>query len=621
MSAYKKTSTFINSKFSYICLKMLLKNRYIIGCILLLSIISNACKDKAKLPEIAENFDPELMPARIEVCVQLLKKDTQHFHYFDTLQLFYKQRKFEPLWLSELKKSSFRKRLQSIADSLVYEGLKPDYYYVDSLMHYLHLVDSVEVSKLYDVCAKVDLYISNLLLGVWHDKVMGRTDPRVVLGMKYTLPYPNHPDFNLFEILKNDSGITKMEQYHPHDSDYFRYKQLLYEAYKVTEGSETFIDTTGIRKLKPGDTTHIVPSLAKRLIELDLMPDTLFSMYENDSIYDKGLAAFVKKFQRSANLTDDGIIGKSTLKILNTSHNDKIDEIRANIERLRWFGIEPPRPYVRVNIPEFMLYMNYVDSVHTMAVCVGKGKERYYDQKLKKYVVSKSYMDKPMNHETPQVYSNIDAVILNPTWTVPSSIVGREMFNLIVRNPGYLTKNNYQVLKNGEVVDPYSINWKKLSPSNVPYTIRQNAGDDNSLGKIKFTFRNPFDVYMHDTPLKSKFKLNNRAVSHGCVRVQDPVALTGFVLQNNTKRMFDDVLVMMGLPPQDTAKARKWREDTTSYKKIVTKTYPVRLENKMVVFFDYRTIVFDSMGIARFLFDVYDKNKSIVEAMDRKRRS
>jgi L,D-transpeptidase YcbB len=270
-----------------------------------------------------------------------------------------------------------------------------------------------------------------------------------------------------------------------------------------------------------------------------------------------------------------------------------------------------------VNLPEFVLYMYYPDSVKTMSVCIGKGKERYYDQKTKRYLVSKSYLDKPLNHETPQVFSNIDHVILNPTWTVPSSIVGREMYNLIVKNPGYLAKNNFQVLKNGEVINPYSINWRKLSPGNIPYTIRQNSGDDNSLGKIKFTFKNPFDVYLHDTPLKSKFKLNNRAVSHGCVRVQDPVALTGFVLQANLKMTYDDVLIKMGLPPRDTARARQWQEDTTSYKLVVKKTYPVRLENKMTVFFDYRTIVFDEFDKPRFIFDVYDKNTLITEAMDK----
>lgn len=259
------------------------------------------------------------------------------------------------------------------------------------------------------------------------------------------------------------------------------------------------------------------------------------------------------------------------------------------------------------------------DSVNTLLVCVGQGKERYYDEKQKKYVVSKHYLDKPMNHETPQIYSNIDWVILNPTWTVPSSIVGREMYNHIIRDPGYLIRNNYQVLKDGKVINPYSIRWRQYKPGNIPYTIRQNAGDDNSLGKVKFTFRNPFDVYMHDTPLKNKFKLSNRAVSHGCVRVQTPEALTAFVLQQNSKVVADDVFEMMGLEPRDTARARLWREDTTSYKKVVKITHPVRVEHKMTVFFDYRTIVFNPDGSVRFIFDVYDKNRLIAEAMENNR--
>jgi len=122
---------------------------------------------------------------------------------------------------------------------------------------------------------------------------------------------------------------------------------------------------------------------------------------------------------------------------------------------------------------------------------------------------------------------------------------------------------------------------------------------------------------LHDTPLKSKFKLNNRAVSHGCVRVESPVNLTGFVLQQNTKITYDDALMKMGLSPTDTARARKWREDTTSYKKIVKGTYPIKLEHKMTVFFDYKTIIFDELGSARFIFDVYDKNKAVAKAMDK----
>lgn len=599
---------------------MLLKtSKWIFVCFILLSCFQ-ACKEKSNIQEIAEEFDPRKLPEKIELSLKALRNDTNFTHYFDTLSVVYASREFKPIWLEKFRDSLYVTKLQLIADSIAYDGLRPEHYMTDSIFLYINHILKGK-GDIYLNCAKAELYLSNFMVGLWHDKVMGRTNPKEVLGMKYTLPYPNHPEFKPLVVLNPDSCVELMISYHPNHSDYWKLKKLLTDSYGITEGSETFIDTSGIRKLVKGDSTNIVPLLAKRLVELGFAPDSVMTEYENQTIYDKTLANYVADFQRHSNLTDDGIIGKSTLKILNASRNDKIDEIRANMERLRWFGIEPPKPYVRVNIPEFVLYMHYQDSVKSMLVCVGKGKERYYDQKLKKYVVSKHYFDKPMNHETPQVYSNIDFVILNPTWTVPSSIVGREMYNLIVRNPGYLIKNNYQVLKNGQVIDPYSINWRKLKPGNIPYTIRQNAGDDNSLGKIKFTFRNPFDVYLHDTPLKSKFKLNNRAVSHGCVRVQGPVDLTGFVLQQNVKNTYDDVLIMMGMAPKDTARARKWAEDTTSYKKIVKKTYPIRVENKMTVFFDYRTVVFDEMGKSRFLFDVYDKNSLIIEALNRQKKA
>lgn len=590
----------------------------IFGCIYFtLFAIFYHWRPKEKPKEIVENIDPALIPPQIGKELNLLKKDTTFTHYFDTLSYLYAAREYQPLWLDKLGDSLFVNTLQRISDSSVYDGLKPSHYKLDTIKILLSRAREKHKKDPYKALALADLYTSHFLVALWHDKVLGRSNPKEVLGQKYTLPYPNHPEFSLFAAMEADSGLYRLQHYMPAHPDYKRLKRMLHEAYAKTSGSETMIDTVGIRKLKPGDTTTIVPMLAKRLAELGLAPDSIIAEYQDRTIYDKHLAGYITAFQKTSNLTDDGIIGMSTLKILNASHNDRIEEIRSNMERIRWFGIEPPKPYVRVNLPEFMLYMYYPDSVKSMIVCIGKGKERYFDQKKKKYMESKNYLDKPMNHETPQVYSNIDYVILNPTWTVPSSIVGREMYNLIVRNPGYLTKNNYQVLKDGKVIDPYSINWKRLRPGNIPYTIRQNSGDDNSLGKIKFTFRNPFDVYMHDTPLKSKFKLNNRAVSHGCVRVQQPVDLAGFVLQGNKVVTYDDVLIKMGLPPTDTARARKWSEDTTSYKKIVRGTYPVRLENKMVVFFDYRTIVFDEFEVPRFIFDVYDKNSLIIEAINK----
>src|SRR5690606_7170086 len=135
----------------------------------------------------------------------------------------------------------------------VYEGLRPEHYFYDSIEKYSEQIKKTEIKDLYSLMAKTDVYISNLLLGLWHDKVLGRTNPKEVLGMKYTLPYPNHPEFQLFDILNKKDGRKKMAKYHPKDPDFWKLKSMLKEAYSFTDGNETFIDTTGIRKVKAGD--------------------------------------------------------------------------------------------------------------------------------------------------------------------------------------------------------------------------------------------------------------------------------------------------------------------------------------------------------------------------------
>jgi murein L,D-transpeptidase YcbB/YkuD len=192
------------------------------------------------------------------------------------------------------------------------------------------------------------------------------------------------------------------------------------------------------------------------------------------------------------------------------------------------------------------------------------------------------------------------------------------MFSRIVRDPGYLVRNGYKVFQKGEEINPFTVNWRRYGPGRIPYSIRQEPGDDNSLGKIKFTFRNAFSIYMHDTPLKSKFKLNNRAVSHGCVRLADPAALAEFVMQRNERVRNDDLRMMMGQAPKDSLRKVQWEEDTLlQQKKIVKTTRAIPVEKGMTVYFDYKTIVFDEMDRPQFIFDCYDKNRAIIEAINK----
>ncbi len=569
-----------------------------------------ACQSKTQFELKHEDFDKNEITKHIQSELTHWQiKDTSAC--LDSIDWFYSKRAFEPIWFSAMQNPKFTSDVLAIFDSAVYEGLSKSLYPLDSFIKYQNMINDSLYNMNYNIWAKADIFTSKVLYMLWHDKVIGHSNPYDVIGQKYTLPYPNHPWYKSFAILDPNNTFKNLKTYNPPDSDYFKLKILLRKAYQNTQGSETIIDTTGITKIKLGDSSIIIPLLARRLVELGYAPNDFIETNKLSTLYKKALYNYVKAFQKDANITDDGVIGSSTLKQLNQSSNDKIETIKANLERIRWQGQLPQKPYIKVNIPEFMVYMYYPDSTWQMKVCVGKGKEKYYDAKLKEYQVSKSYLKKPMNNETPQVYSYVRYVVLNPTWTVPSSIVGREMFNLILKDPNYLKNNHFQVLKNGVIVDPNSINWRNYRADNIPFTIRQSAGEDNSLGVIKIDFLNPFDVYMHDTPLKNKFKLNNRAVSHGCVRLEYPLMLTEFLLGYNTKTNNDDLRMMMGLMPKDTAKARIWLNDTARLNKVVKSTKFIKVEKQIPLFFDYKTIVFDSLQRPRFLNDVYDKNKLI----------
>jgi murein L,D-transpeptidase YcbB/YkuD len=251
------------------------------------------------------------------------------------------------------------------------------------------------------------------------------------------------------------------------------------------------------------------------------------------------------------------------------------------------------------------------DSTKTMRVCVGKSKVANYDEKYKEYLKTKNARAKPINTETPVIGSLIREVILNPTWTVPNSIIGKEMYHQIVSNPNYLTRKGFEVVLDGKVVSPNSISWKKYKPYGVPVKIRQKAGPTNSLGILKFNFPNGHNIYMHDTPEKGKFSQTNRAVSHGCVRLQYPLQMAEFLLNmQGDSSLVDNFRLKMGLQPYDSL-----RQIKDSLLKPIKTTEIIKLKNRIPVYLDYKTIVFENDGNIRFVKDIYRKNKAVAKKL------
>ena len=233
------------------------------------------------------------------------------------------------------------------------------------------------------------------------------------------------------------------------------------------------------------------------------------------------LAAALRKYQESNKLKITGRPSQETVTLMDNSDWEKFKRIAINLDRLKQLPDTLPKTYVWVDLPSFTLQVRDADTVALESkVIVGSPKTR-----------------------TPLLTSEISNFVTYPQWTVPTSIIMKEMLPAIKRNVDYLRKQNLMVVDdNDSVRDPMKINWARLNKNNFPYQIKQRQGDDNSLGVMKFNFRNKYDVYLHDTNVRWMFDNKFRALSHGCVRVKEWRKLSAFLIRNDTNRYHPDTL-------------------------------------------------------------------------------
>ncbi|MGX5776643.1 L,D-transpeptidase family protein [Methylorubrum zatmanii] len=286
--------------------------------------------------------------------------------------------------------------------------------------------------------------------------------------------------------------------------------QTFVETMRAAERYQVYAEAGGWKTLpadfapKPGDSHPAIPSLRHHLtLTGDLPADAPPS-----DRYDPPLVAAVKSFQARHGLPDAGIFGRLTLNALNVPAEVRQRQLRASAQRLMGSSFAFGERYVTVNIPSAT-----VEAVEGGAV-------------VRRYVAVVGSPDK----QTPPVETRITDVNLNPTWTVPVSVIKNEIIPTMRKNPGYLAKNHIRILGPGGVeVDPTTIDWTTQKAAN--YTLRQDSGFDNSLGQVRIDMPNRHAIYMHDTPSKSLFAGSVRFHSHGCVRVGQVKEFAAWLLQ------------------------------------------------------------------------------------------
>jgi len=285
----------------------------------------------------------------------------------------------------------------------------------------------------------------------------------------------------------------------------YRYKALQkelekYRAIKAAGGWEPIV-LQGT--LKAGKSAAGVYALRERL---RVTEDYVSCEDSNESLkYDACLQKAVKSFQTRNGLAVDGEVGPGTLKVLNTTVDERITTMLLNLDRIKWLKERHEKRRVIMNIPDFMLYFEE-------------------DGKLKQTI--RTVVGTPKN-PTPIFSNTIKTIVLNPYWNLPTSIVQNEMIPKLLRNSNAMAKKGIEIRTgwgpNAEKINASSVDWAKYRYSKgVPFRFAQVPGPKNALGKVKFLFPNKYAVYMHDTPAKSLFNRNKRAYSHGCIRLHKP---------------------------------------------------------------------------------------------------
>lgn len=301
----------------------------------------------------------------------------------------------------------------------------------------------------------------------------------------------------------------------------------------------------------------------------ELPPDTALT-----PAFDGELKAALRRFQQRNGLEPDGDVGSRTRRALNLSIDDEIRAVALSLERWRWMPRELGQKHLYINIPDYRVeFREAMETRMTMVAVVGA-----------------------KDHQTPAFTRDMSYIEFNPTWTVPSTITNEELIPREREQPGYLASRQFDFLAyvDGqlEVVSPSMVTAEVLQSEPFPYTLRQRSGPMNDLGRMKFMMPNPYAIYLHDTQAKKHFFLNERAYSHGCIRLSDPNGMA-------TLLMTED-----GYSPADISRALKNPD-----------THRVQLRAPIPTHLTYMTTWVDASGSLQRRADIYQHDTILLNAL------
>lgn len=420
------------------------------------------------------------------------------------IRQFYADREFRPLWI-EPSGANEKARIAAAAIAAAdLDGLNPADYFAGAISERLAATDAAGQAEL-------EVLLSRAVAQFAADLMAGRLVPLEVDSEMRIEPERPGAATILAAVDSVPDLAAYLASFAPQTPNYTRLKEAL-ATYRMVAAAGGWSRIAEGPSLKPGMSDPRVPALRQRLIEAgDLAADVVVPP-EAAFTYDAALEAAVRRFQWRHGLTQDGVVGAKTIAALNVPVETRIQQMLLNMERRRWMPDDLGERYVFVNMADFELKV--VDGQRTI-----------HDTRV---VVGTPY------HRTPVFSDLMTYIVLNPYWNITPTIARNEILPKLRKDASYLAKNNIVVLSDwsdGAVpVDPAQIDWTQVSARSFPYKLRQEPGEHNALGRIKFMFPNPYNIYLHDTPSRQLFQETVRSFSHGCIRVQNPVDLAAVLL-------------------------------------------------------------------------------------------
>ncbi len=493
----------------------------------------------------------------------------------NVLLRFYTQRAFRPAWSADdgpLPQVAILVKEIRAADL---EGLRPEDYHLASIETLLAEIlthtgtnPPFEPEKLADL----DLLLTDAFLLYGSHLLTGHVNPETIQS-EWVIEKRFADLAEILEAALHANDIEKaLKDLRPPHPDYAALRNALL-TYENIVSMGGWPEVPPGPRMEKGDQGPRVGALRSRLIasgDLDL------SDQNDHDLFDEVLEEAVRRFQVRHGLEVDGVVGRETLKALNVSVEERVRQLKANLDRWRWLPQDLGWRYILVNIANFELdIVENGQIVMTMRVVVGR-----------KY------------RHTPVFSGTMTYMELNPYWHIPPNIAKRDILPHAKGDRQYLVRKKIRIFQNWDdnapEIRPESVDWSKITPGSLLLKFRQEPGPDNALGQVKFMFPNKFNVYLHDTPAKELFEKTKRTFSSGCIRIERPIDLAAYVLQSD---------------PEWTRE--RIRETIDS-----GETQIVRLPESIPVHLLYWTAWVDSDGTVHFRDDIYGRDKRLDKALN-----